>query len=398
MIDRRIARGEMIAQRKTIHKHGNGWLVPSQTTDKKYFVDEGLNCNCPDSVFHNRVCKHAYAVKYFLKMEIETEKGRITVEKPISYPQMWHEYTQAQNSEVNEFDHLLSDLVQNIEEPTQERGRPRLSLRESVFCTVQKVYSQLSSRRAHSLYRNAEGKEQIAQAPNYNAINKLLNRESLTPILQELIALSASPLKSVESVFAVDSTGFRTSSYAMYAYCKYGGRIEHEWIKAHACVGVKTNVVASVVITGEEKGDNTIFPEVLNGAQENGFEIKEILADKGYSSRASYQVAKNLGAQAYIPFKTNATGNSNGCKLWRKMFLYFQLNQEEFMQHYHKRSNIESAFASIKKKFGDSLKSKNKTARINELLCKILAYNIVVLIHEMHEMKIKIEFSTPPMQ
>jgi transposase len=137
---------------------------------------------------------------------------------------------------------------------------------------------------------------------------------------------------------------------------------------------------------------------VLNGAQENGFEIKEILADKGYSSRASYQVAKNLGAQAYIPFKTNATGNSNGCKLWRKMFLYFQLNQEEFMQHYHKRSNIESAFASIKKKFGDSLKSKNKTARINELLCKILAYNIVVLIHEMHEMKIKIEFSTPPMQ
>ncbi|HII38735.1 TPA: hypothetical protein HA318_01900 [Candidatus Micrarchaeota archaeon] len=44
------------------------------------------------------------------------------------------------------------------------------------------------------------------------------------------------------------------------------------------------------------------------------------------------------------------------------------------------------------KKFGDQLKSKNKTARINELLCKIIACNITVLIAEMYELGIKPEF------
>jgi len=45
------------------------------------------------------------------------------------------------------------------------------------------------------------------------------------------------------------------------------------------------------------------------------------------------------------------------------------------MQHYHKRSNVESAFGSIKKKFGETLRNKNYTAQVNELLCKIVAYN-----------------------
>ena len=32
---------------------------------------------------------------------------------------------------------------------------------------------------------------------------------------------------------------------------------------------------------------------------------------------------------------------------------------------------------------GESVKSKNRIAQENELLCKIIAYNITVLIHEM---------------
>ena len=48
----------------------------------------------------------------------------------------------------------------------------------------------------------------------------------------------------------------------------------------------------------------------------------------------------------------------------------------------------------IKTKFGDKLKSKNETAQKNELLCKLIAHNIVVLIHEMHELGIKPDFCT----
>jgi hypothetical protein len=51
------------------------------------------------------------------------------------------------------------------------------------------------------------------------------------------------------------------------------------------------------------------------------------------------------------------------------------------MEHYHKRSNIEATNAAIKRKFGE----KNPVAQVNELLAKIIAYNLTVVIHEMYE-------------
>ena len=70
------------------------------------------------------------------------------------------------------------------------------------------------------------------------------------------------------------------------------------------------------------------------------------------------------------------------------MYHYFQYRREEFLAHYHKRSNVETTFSMIKRKFGDSLRSKSETAMVNEALCKILCHNLVVLIHEMFELGI----------
>jgi transposase len=62
--------------------------------------------------------------------------------------------------------------------------------------------------------------------------------------------------------------------------------------------------------------------------------------------------------------------------------------KEEFLQHYHKRSNVESTFGMMKRKFGDSLRSKTDVAMVNETLCKVLWHNLLVLIHEMYELGI----------
>ena len=58
------------------------------------------------------------------------------------------------------------------------------------------------------------------------------------------------------------------------------------------------------------------------------------------------------------------------------------------MQHYHRRSNVESCFSAIKRKFGDGVRSKGDVAMKNEVLCKLLAHNICVLIQEQHELGI----------
>ena len=81
-----------------------------------------------------------------------------------------------------------------------------------------------------------------------------------------------------------------------------------------------------------------------------------------------------------IPFKKNAIGAPRGSPAWKKAYHYFQLNREEFEDRYHKRSNVESTFGAVKKKFGETIKSKNLVAQQNELLCKFVAYNITILI------------------
>lgn len=50
----------------------------------------------------------------------------------------------------------------------------------------------------------------------------------------------------------------------------------------------------------------------------------------------------------------------------------------------------------VKRKFGDSLRSKTDTAMLNETLAKFLAQNLVVVIHEMYERSIDPIFGTAP--
>jgi hypothetical protein len=74
------------------------------------------------------------------------------------------------------------------------------------------------------------------------------------------------------------------------------------------------------------------------------------------------------------------------------MFHYFKFRQQEFLDHYHRRSNVESTFSAIKRKFGPDVRSKTDAAMKNEVLCKMVAHNICVLIQEQHELGIEAEF------
>jgi len=75
-----------------------------------------------------------------------------------------------------------------------------------------------------------------------------------------------------------------------------------------------------------------------------------------------------------------------------RAYHFYSYNSEHFMQNYHKRSNVESTFHMIKSKFGDSLRSKTRTAQINEALCKVLCHNICCLIQSMFELNLKPKF------
>jgi hypothetical protein len=232
-----------------------------------------MTCSCPDYLYRGSKCKHIVATKYYLEVQKETPNGIVTEKVHLTYSQAWTTYNAAQKAEVKLFDELLKDLVQTIPEPEQQTmGRPRLSIHETLFCAIQKVYSQLSSRRAYSLFQNATEKGQIDHTPNFNAPSNLFKNPEMTPILHKLIALSALPVAGLENDFSVDSTGFRTTSFSVYSGLKHGQTKEHRWVKAHMCTGAKTNIVAAVSITDEYANDSPQFgPLIRKTAQ--GFTI-----------------------------------------------------------------------------------------------------------------------------
>lgn len=97
-----------------------------------------------------------------------------------------------------------------------------MPLSDAVFSVVMKVYSTVSGRRAASDLRECETNGYVHRAPHYNSVFNYLEDEGLTPLLKALVEESASPLKAIESDFAVDSSGFSTCNFVRWYDAKYG--------------------------------------------------------------------------------------------------------------------------------------------------------------------------------
>ncbi|MDQ1370269.1 MAG: hypothetical protein QOF20_2622, partial [Acidimicrobiaceae bacterium] len=72
-----------------------------------------------------------------------------------------------------------------------------------------------------------------------------------------------------------------------------------------------------------------------------------ISADKGYSSRSNATAIEKHGAMPLIPFKSNTVEPPEGTA-WARMYHQFAYNRDDFLAHYHRRSNVETVFAMVK--------------------------------------------------
>lgn len=171
---------------------------------------------------------------------------------------------------------------------------------------------------------------------------------------------------------------------------------KREWVKLHAMTGVRTNIVTAVEISGWKSHDTNYFRPLLATTGANGFALREVSADKAYSSQANLRAVDAAGATPLIPFKgvpamTDAVlfgyeaAPASG-DVWTRMYHLFAFQRDTFLSRYHQRSNVESTFGAIKAKFGDSLRSKSDTGQVNEVLCKVIAHNLCVLIACMYEL------------
>jgi transposase len=390
----REERGLVISALCKLTKKGGHWLVPSQTSqDKKYIVDpDHETCTCPDHQETGFVCKHVFAVKFTMKRELNAD-GTVTETKSITfaekkvYRQNWQAYNLAQTTEKHRFQILLRDLCQGIPEaPMAKTGRPPIPLSDRLFACTYKVYSTVSSRRFACDLNDAYVDGYLSRPLHCNKVNTLLENADLTAPLSTLIERSSLPLRAIETQFAADATGFSTSRHVRWHDEKYGvERSGRDWVKVHIAVGTKTHIITAAAIYGRHTNECPILPELVKVTGQN-FMPKEWSADKEYLSVQNIETIFAQDALPFIAFKSNSTGGVGG--LFEKMFHYYSLKRDEYMDHYHRRSNVESVFSAIKRKFGDYIRSRSDVAMKNEALAKLLAYNITSVIHSQCELGI----------
>src|SRR5579862_1136800 len=407
-MDARELKALQIAATTPIKRTQHAWVVPSQTGHGSYKVAHptlghldgalhGLTCTCPDFEERQMPCKHIIAVEYTVKRE--TPEGDVVTETvKVTYSQTWAAYNAAQCEEKERFMPMLADLCGALSRPYSGKGRPPLPLSDMAFACVSRVYAGLSARRFDTDVRQSKEQGLTDSDPHFNSVLRYLRDPAMTPVLQRLVTLSAMPLKAVETDFAVDSTGFTTCRFVRWYDHKWGKeRTKREWVKLHAMTGVRTNVVTSVEMTDYRGADTVQFRPLVAATAEN-FTIREVSGDKAYSSKRNLQAVADLGATPFVPFRANSnTGEAypaihadvllpEMASAWTKMLAYFVYQRETFLSHYHKRSNVETTFSMIKRKFGDSLRSKSATGQVNEVLCKVIAHNLCCLIAAIHEL------------
>lgn len=352
--------------------------------------EDGWSCTCPGWTDRRLPCPHIVGVVIWLDPDRPAIRasGRRQA-RPTYRQEDYGAYDRARQLEHQVFDRYLWDLLGSLPDrvrPAGKRGRPAIPLRTQVLVAVRKVHLKEDSRGAHGLLvaLNQDGKGILPRVPNYSCPSRFFNQPKATEILLALIERSGLVLREIEDggTVAIDSSGFSTSTMGSYFTEKYDPERRHQFVKAHLAIGVKTHVALTVRVTDEHGADSPQFIPLLERVAELGHTPDRVAADKAHLGRGNLEATGSLGIDPFIPFKSNSRGLSKGSPMWNRKYHEFQLKRDEFDAAYHQRSNVESVFSAIKRTLNESLLSRTTLAKFNELLAKILAYNVCVVIRQ----------------
>jgi len=371
--DAREERGRQLARVTQIKRAGRRWVVPSQSQPaERYLVDvEASACTCPDYEERHNTCKHQHAVLFWIAWGRDVGADgsvteTITVKRKTYRQESWSLYNASQVHEREYAERLLRTLCAGLPQPPRRPGagrKPR-PVAAAAFAAVMKVFTTLSSRRAQSDLRDSVARGHLGSVDHFNSISNFLADPASTEILTSLVEESAAPLRVIENgQFTIDSTGFSTVTYDRWFDQKHGQlHAQHPWVKLHVMVGTATHAVTGARVSSE--GDCPQLPALLARTRVH-HDVREVSADKAYSSVDNHEVLESLGVEAYIPFKENAVVNLKS-PIWSRHLCDFLLNRDKFLPHYHRRSNVETAFSMIKAKFGGAVLSRRPVAQVNE--------------------------------
>ena len=201
-------------------------------------------------------------------------------------------------------------------------------------------------------------KKYVENSPTYSALCKSRKRIPLK-LFQKLLKITAG-LSSGE--VAVDGTGFSKTNPSFHYLRRIGNGNPKNYTKLSALLDLKTKKFLVMRIRTTPRHDMQDVRYLLKRVTG----VKKFYADKGYDSEELHQSCYWSGIQTYIPQKRNVKHG------WARKIQMKNWDKKE----YNKRSNVESGFSAIKRKYGSETFAKRVEGQRVEIMCKGIAHNL----------------------
>jgi hypothetical protein len=209
----------------------------------------------------------------------------------------------------------------------------------------------------------------LQRLPHHTTINKFALR--VKPIwFNQIIDEIVRSVSTEEAVLcAIDGTGFSLNSRCKYMETLYGER--KEFLKLNACFEGRLRLITALKIRLKKRHETIDAPFLMEKTAKQ-LNLDAFLMDKAYDSEKNHEVAKKLGTRLIAPLrkKTKQLYRIKGVNR-KKLFRNFP------KETYDKRTSIcENGYSVLKNRYGDIIYAKKFKTQKNELLGKIIAYNL----------------------
>jgi hypothetical protein len=285
--------------------------------------------------------------------------------------------------EKERFINNLCDFIEPLNfEQLQLMGRPKANFKDVLKALCLMSYNGMSYRRTQTDLKWMLENELINYVPPRSTLNDYANKENTKNLIEKLIQVSALFFQENEDTTILDSTWFGERMYSggyRKVYDKVNaplGKVR----KLHIACLKNSKIIACAFATKGTRHDSPVFEELVNKLKLNGFQIKTLLADAGYSGKNNYALCKELGIlNVFIDFKSNATSSRAKSDIWREKLKLYKEQKDVWNQTYRFRVIVEGIFSAIKKKHLNYLRSKKEIAMDVEVLLKALVYNLTII-------------------
>lgn len=304
----------------------------------------------------------------------------------------WHLYNLAQTHELEEILDLIglvvdTDSAEQGSIPSPRRGgRPRVPLADRLKALLWQSYRGVAN-------RPTEGELRVLNLGlghrfSYKTVERAYSAPDVVAALPRLLEITNRPLRSFETIFSIDGSGFpgsvrehyrteRERQHEAEREAGYLPRGPHSWVRNVANVGVRYGLVAGWKSwTDGSLPEVHCYPEVFAQTRANHPEMEQQLGDGAYAIRAIVDRTTAQGVSCRFLPRRKVNLKSFGVVGWKPSFWGLVVNPQGWLAEYHLRSVSEVVWGAVKARQPRKILKRLDRRRETEATLRAVTYNL----------------------